>query len=57
MMQVYKAKDAKGLLPGEEVEVLRNPLRGEGNQITLRFIGCLGRKMMMMTTMMMWQRD
>lgn len=56
-MQVYKAKDAKGLLPGEEVEVLRNPLRGEGNQITLRFIGCLGRKMMMMTTMMMWQRD
>jgi hypothetical protein len=55
-MLVYKAKDGKGVLPGEEVEVLHNPLSGEGSQITLRLIGCLGTKMMM-TTMMMWRRD
>lgn len=39
-MQVFKAKDAKGLLPVEEVEVPSNPLNGEGNLIILQFIEC-----------------
>ena len=40
MLQVYKGKDVKGLHPEEEVEVLHNPLSGEGNQIILRFKEC-----------------
>lgn len=39
-MQVYEAKDAKGLLLGEEVEAQSNPLNGEGKLTTLLFIKC-----------------
>lgn len=55
MLQVYKGKDVKGLHPEEEVEVLRNPLSGEGNQIILRFKECSWAKMMTMTMMMRWR--